>query len=36
MFSSCVELPDVIYDASVSTQLENIKEVLDGVVLEDD
>ncbi len=30
-----VELPDVIYDASVSTQLENIKEVLDGVVLED-
>ena len=31
-----VELPDVIYDASVSTQLENIKEVLDGVVLEDD
>ena len=31
-----VELPDVIYDASVSTQLENIKEVLDGVVLEND
>ncbi len=31
-----VELPDVIYDASVSTQLENIKEILDGVVLEDD
>jgi len=31
-----VELPDVIYDASVSTQLENMKEVLDGVVLEDD
>ncbi len=31
-----VELPDVIYDASVQTQLENIKEVLDGVVLEDD
>ena len=30
-----VELPDVIYDASVSTQLENIKEVLDGAVLED-
>ena len=30
-----VELPDVIYDASVSTQLENIKEVLDGVMLED-
>ena len=31
-----VELPDVILDASVSTQLENIKETLDGVVLEDD
>lgn len=31
-----VELPDVIYDASVSTQLENVKEVLDGVVLEND
>ncbi len=31
-----VEMPDVILDASVSTQLENIKEVLDGVVLEDD
>ncbi|MBO4916139.1 MAG: F0F1 ATP synthase subunit delta [Oscillospiraceae bacterium] len=31
-----VELPDVIYDASVSTQLDNIKEVLDGVVLERD
>ncbi len=31
-----VELPDVIYDASVSTQLENIREVLDGVVLEKD
>ncbi len=31
-----VELPDVIYDASVSTQLENIREVLDGVVLEND
>lgn len=31
-----VELPDVIYDASVSTQLENIKDVLDGVVLEND
>ena len=30
-----VELPDVIYDASVSTQLENIKEVLDGVAAED-
>ncbi|MBE7003215.1 MAG: hypothetical protein E7425_02880 [Ruminococcaceae bacterium] len=31
-----VELPDVIYDASVSTQLDNIKEVLGGVVLEND
>lgn len=31
-----VELPDVIYDASVSTQIDNIKEVLDGVVLEKD
>lgn len=31
-----VELPDVILDASVSTQLENIKDVLDGVVLEND
>ena len=31
-----VEMPDVILDASVSTQLENVKEVLDGVVLEDD
>ncbi len=31
-----VELPDVILDASVSTQLGNMKEVLDGVVLEDD
>ena len=30
-----VELPDVIYDASASTQLENIREVLGGVVLED-
>ena len=30
-----VELPDVIYDASVSTQLGNIKELLGGVVLED-
>ena len=30
-----VELPDVIYDASVSTQLENIRDVLDGVILED-
>ena len=30
-----VELPDVIYDESVSTQLENIKDVLGGVVLED-
>ena len=31
-----VEMPDVILDASVSTQLENVKETLDGVVLEDD
>ena len=31
-----VELPDVILDASVSTQLENIRETLEGVVLEDD
>ena len=31
-----VEMPDVILDASVSTQLGNIKEVLDGVVLEND
>ncbi|MBQ9648299.1 MAG: F0F1 ATP synthase subunit delta [Oscillospiraceae bacterium] len=31
-----VEMPDVILDASVSTQLGNIKETLDGVVLEDD
>ena len=31
-----VELPDVIYDASVSTQLDNIKDVLGGVVLEND
>ncbi len=31
-----VEMPDVILDASVSTQLDNIKEVLGGVVLEDD
>ena len=31
-----VEMPDVIYDASASTQLENIREVLGGVVLEDD
>jgi len=30
-----VELPDVILDASVSTQLGNIKEVLDGTVLDD-
>ena len=27
-----VELPDVILDASVSTQMEKIKEVLDGVM----
>ena len=31
-----VELPDVILDASVSTQLDNIKEVLDGVTLDKD
>ena len=31
-----VELPDVILDASVSTQLENMKDVLGGVVLEND
>ena len=30
-----VEMPDVIYDASVSTQLETIKEVLEGAALED-
>ena len=31
-----VELPDVILDASVSKQLENVRDVLDGVVLEND
>ncbi len=31
-----VELPDVILDASVSTQLENIREVLDGASLDKD
>ena len=31
-----VELPDVILDASVSTQLNNIKEVLDSVTLDKD
>ena len=31
-----VEMPDVILDASVSTQLENVKDVLSGVVLEND
>ena len=31
-----VELPDVILDASVSTQLENIREVLDSVSLDRD
>ena len=31
-----VEMPDVILDASVSTQLDNIREVLKGAVLEND
>ena len=31
-----VELPDVILDASVSTQLDNIKEVLSGATLDKD
>ena len=31
-----VELPDVILDASVSTQMDNIKEVLSGVTLDRD
>lgn len=31
-----VELPDVILDASVSTQLDNVREVLNGVMMEDD
>lgn len=31
-----VEMPDVILDASVSKQLENVRDVLDGVVLEND
>jgi hypothetical protein len=31
-----VELPDAILDASVSTQLANIKEVLDSVGTDDD
>ena len=31
-----VELPDAILDASVSTQLANIREVLDSVGTDDD
>ena len=31
-----VEMPDVILDASVSKQLENVRDVLDGAVLEND
>ena len=31
-----VEMPDVILDASVSKQLDNVRDVLDGVVLEKD
>ena len=31
-----VEMPDVILDASVSTQLDNIREVLSGVPLDND
>ncbi|MBR3562151.1 MAG: F0F1 ATP synthase subunit delta [Oscillospiraceae bacterium] len=31
-----VEMPDVILDASVSTQLDNVKDLLSGVVLEND